>query len=248
MSYARRLPLFAVLVSLCIAASPADKPLFDAGTAEKVIQKFVQLQEPARRRNWSYQEERIVEQLDSHGRILASTHEIFEWRLMGGVRESRRLELNGARQMESFIRESAPAGVPDWNFEKVTRRYDFKIAAFEKFQGRDVARIHFTPKKSQPGASGILEKVMSSLQGDLWALFDQKQLLKARARLVGPVRFNVLLGKIGKMEIFYQQQLIGDEWLPESFRFEIRMRRLFSRTRQRESRRYFNFLELPSAA
>lgn len=243
----RLLRCLLILLVLSVTALPADKPAFDAGDAERIIQKFVQIQKPVKLRNWAYQEDRVSDKLDSHDRVAASTREKFEWRVKGDLRESRRLQVDGRLVDEPFVKEPAPEGVPDWNFEKVAQRYDFKIAAFEKFQGRDVARIHFTPKKNQPQARSNLEKLMSSLQGDLWVLFDQKQLLKARAQLFRPVNYKLFLARVTKMEIFYGQQQITGDWLPDSFHFEIRTRRLLNRARQRESRRYSNFHEMPPA-
>ncbi|HEY3128153.1 MAG TPA: hypothetical protein VGL91_01730 [Acidobacteriota bacterium] len=239
--------LFAVLL-LSGSAQASSKASLDASAAEKIIQKFVHVKTPPENKDWAWREERVQESLAANQKVVKVSSAIYEWRIQGEKRESRLVEVNGKPKALSFVEEIPATDLSDWDFEKVARRFDFKIIKFEKIQNRDVARIHFSPKKRQPRPRGRLEKIVSRLEGDLWVVVEEQQLVKAYAQLSEPVKFGGgILGEVSALEINYSQRPIDDQWLPESFQFEIHKRELLSSARFRERRIYSGHQETSNA-
>ncbi|HEV8132925.1 MAG TPA: hypothetical protein VGQ81_16880 [Acidobacteriota bacterium] len=232
------------LLCLSPASHASDKPAFDPGGVEKIIQKFARIQKPVNGKAWTFREDRIREKLSSDGREVKTTHAVYEWRSRGDLRESRLMQLDGIPVAGSFVSEGASTELSDWNFEKVTQRFNFKIMKFEKMDSRDIARVHFSPKEKQPRPKDRLEKVISNLEGDLWLVFQEQQLVKAWAQIREPVKFGRgILGRVRKLEISYRQRPLDGDWVADSFQLEIDMRNKFSTTRVRERRNYSDFRE-----
>ncbi len=230
--------LFLVLI-LSGRVQALDKPSLDASAAEQIIQKFIRLKTPQENKEWAWREERVQESLAADERVVKVSHATYEWRLQGDKRESRLVEINGRAAPGPFVEDVPTADLSDWSFEKVARRFNFKIIKFERIQNRDVARIHFFPKKRQARPRGRLEKIVSRLEGDLWMVVEEQQLVKAYAQLSEPVKFGGgILGEVSRMEISYSQRPIDGQWLPEFFQFEIHKRQFFSTMRFRERRLY----------
>lgn len=237
-----RIVLFALLFGQA-ALLAADASTLSATAAEYIIQKFVRLQKPARK-DWTYREHRRTETLAANGLARKSTRSTFQWLTRGDQRESRLLELDGRSVAGRFIKDTPPPGLDDLDLEKVADRYNFKIIQFERMHDRDVARVHFSPKRQQPQARKRLEKVLSKLEGDLWVILEERQLVKAYTLLTEPVKFGGgILGQVNRLEISYALQQVGSQWVAESFQFEIDMRRFLRVIRTRELRNYLEFRE-----
>ncbi|MBI2822621.1 MAG: hypothetical protein HYX74_10380 [Acidobacteria bacterium] len=243
-----RLNLLLSALVLCLAVHPfpllaADRVL-DAAVAEQIIQRFVNLHKAKRPAGWVYEEKRLSEKLAADGRVLKSSHALYQWRVRDRERQSRLLELDGKRRDGSFAPETLSAHAENRSFDRVSEHYIFKIIKFEEMQGREVARIHFSPRKQQLRPRGKLEKILSRLEGDLWVILGDRELVKAFALLREPVAFGGgILGRVNRLEISYAQQRVAGRWVAESFEFEIDMRGLFRAVRMRELRRYSDFQE-----
>jgi hypothetical protein len=242
------LALFLLGSSQGLAAS--DQAANFATLAEGLIQEVIRSFQPKQVAEVQYREERLTRRLDRKGNIASLERAAFEWRIEGGKRSYRLLELNGGRTTPSpeFSSSGSDSSVRGWDLNAWRSQYDFKLAGTETIDQLLTIRIHFSPKKVQPPARGRLQRVVQKLEGDLWLAVESQTLLKASLVLSRPVRFGGLMGIIRDLRIDYSQQRWGEYFVPHTFNFGIEMRQLFKTVRLSEKRTYGDFRLSATAA
>lgn len=247
------------------AAPPAAQPLPSASNVvDRVLRRVKALSKDADQPKYTYEKRALVEELDSHGKVVDWTEKLYHVELIGGWPYTRLVKVQGEdltpaeaereNRKEAEMREKVAGGEAPkprektpWLSSDLLDKFVFTVVGRDVVVNRQTLILDFHPRPDNPEKT-IQDRIVNRFAGRLWVDEEEADIAKFQARLIDELSLGWLgiFGSLKECEMLLDRQRLEDgTWVNKKQTILLIGRKLLSPLRFRSTEYSRKFVKAP---